>query len=134
MLVREQTQTKKSTGVFISLTVHAVLVALLFLALTEKHLTSDLFTSHTKSLVANTIKKKQAEKNSKQEEGYKLIQLNCIKFMGVCRNCACANAHLRHAPINLINKCALAHAHLRKKLFSGNLDIFLTETYFQLKI
>jgi hypothetical protein len=68
MLVREQTQTKKSTGVFISLTVHAVLVALLFLALTEKHLTSDLFTSHTKSLVANTIKKKQAEKNSKQEQ------------------------------------------------------------------
>ena len=43
MLVHEQKQTKKGTGVFISLTIHAVFVALLFLAITEKRLADDLF-------------------------------------------------------------------------------------------
>lgn len=52
MLVREQNQTNKSTGIFVSLTIHAVLVALLFLALKEKHLTTDFFSrapQHTKA-------------------------------------------------------------------------------------
>jgi hypothetical protein len=44
MLIKEQNQTNKGSGVFISLTVHAVLIALLFLAITEKRLTDEFFT------------------------------------------------------------------------------------------
>ena len=68
MLIKEQKQTKKGTGVFISLTVHAVLVALLFLAMTEKRLADDFFSRQNQSLITNAMKNKEAEKDSTQEE------------------------------------------------------------------
>ena len=68
MLIREQKQTKKSAGVFISLTIHAVLVALLFLALTEKRLADGFFTHQNQSLIPDVTKDKEAEKDSTQEE------------------------------------------------------------------
>ena len=65
MLLQEQKQKKKGTGVFISLTVHAVLVALLFLALTEKRLANDLF---ARSLITDVLKDKQPEKDSTKKD------------------------------------------------------------------
>ena len=62
MLMQEQKQIKKSSGVFISLTIHAVLVALLFLALTEKRLADNFFTRQ--SLISKDMKDKKAEKDS----------------------------------------------------------------------
>ncbi len=65
MPIKEHGQTKKGTGVFISLTIHAVLVALIFLAITEKRLTDDFFTrkNQEQSFIADAMKDKKAEKD-----------------------------------------------------------------------
>ncbi len=55
MLLREQKQTKKGTVVFISLTIHAVLVALLFLAMTEKRLTDSFLAQHQQTQKAAPV-------------------------------------------------------------------------------
>ncbi len=87
MLVREQKQTKKSAGLFVSLTIHAVLIALLFLALTEKRLAQDFFahqrqeqssiakvSDSTKTSIDTTEKKKDFK--DKQAEQKKQPTLN----------------------------------------------------------